>query len=68
MRKGFYLGVRTSFHWQQKLLMARNFFWFFTENNPAQGTGGKQNNIPDVNWLNDGISHVIFPSGCYFKC
>ena len=23
---------------------------FFTENNPARGTG-KKNNIPDVNWL-----------------
>ena len=49
MRKGIYLGVWTSFHWQKKLLMARNFIWFFTENNPAWGTGKK--NIPDVHWL-----------------
>ena len=50
MRKGVYLVVRTLFHWQKKLLMARNFFPIFTENNPARGTG-KKIYIPDVNWL-----------------
>ena len=39
-----------------KLLMARNFFRFFTENSPVRGTE-KTNNIPDVNWLtiNDAV-------------
>ena len=45
-----YLVVRNSLHWQKKLLMARNFFRIFTENNPARG-GRKIYNIPDVNWL-----------------
>ena len=31
--------------------MARNFFQFFTENNPARGTEKKY--IPDVNWLKE---------------
>ena len=34
----------------EKLLMARNFFRIFTENNPARGPE-KIYNIPDVNWL-----------------
>ena len=47
---GIYLFVRTSFHWQTKLLMARNFFRIFTENKPVRGLR-KKYNIPDVNWL-----------------
>ena len=35
----------------EKLVMARNFFWIFTENNPARGP--EKYNIPDMNWLNE---------------
>ena len=35
-----------------KLLMARNFFWIFTENKPVRGLR-KKYNIPDVNWLKE---------------
>ena len=42
MRKGVYIWVSgLRFIDQNKLLMARNFFPFFTDNNPAQGTGKK---------------------------
>ena len=52
MRKGVYLVVRTSFHWQFFLLIhvAINFFQIFTENNPVRGLR-KKYNIPEVNWL-----------------
>ena len=64
MRKGIYLGVRTLFHWQTKLLMARNIFQFLTENNPAWGTERKSN-IPDVNWSGAGPLHVT--AGTHLK-
>ncbi len=48
MNTAFLGVVLTSFHWQ-KFLMPTNFFWIFTENNPAREK--YTCNIPDVNWL-----------------
>ena len=49
---GVYLVVRTSFHWQKNILMARIFSRIFTENKPVWGLR-KKYNIPDVNWLRE---------------
>ena len=56
------------------ILMARNFFWIFTENKPVQGL----RNIPGVNWLKSPINSkyncILLEyyndswSVCYFSC
>ena len=42
---------------KKNILMARNFFWFLTENNYVRGTGNT-NNIPDMNWLRQMLSSI----------
>ena len=42
----------------EKFLMARNFFWIFTENNPAQGTG-KNLICPEAKGLKDRLPNFI---------
>ena len=42
---------------QKNLLMARNLFQIFTENNPGTGDR-KKYNIPDVNWLTTNQRHL----------
>ena len=50
MRKVFIWLSGLRFSDNKKLVMARNCFLIFTENNHARGTG-KKYNIPDVNCL-----------------
>ena len=51
---------------QKKILMARNFFWIFTENKPVRGLR-KKYNIPDVNWLRYLLYYYFLFIFC-FKC
>ena len=50
MKKVFIWVSGLSFIDPKKILMARNFFRFFTENKPTRGIQ-KTVSIPDANWL-----------------
>ena len=59
MKKAFIWVSGLCFIDKKNKLMARNFFWLFTENNPVRGTRktNNTNNIPDVNWLKGQYRH-----------
>ena len=66
MNEAFILLSGLRFIDKKKLLMARNFFWIFTENKPVRGLR-KKYNIPDVNWLKC-LNKSLMTTLSFYKC